>query len=82
MKHNVFIDTIKAVTVYRRMHRYAQVYSTEFGWSRVHPTKKKGDTHENLRLFFMRYDVPPKIVMDGLKEQKLGNPERNVKRRI
>ena len=33
--------------------------------------KNKVDTHETLSLFFKRNGVPPKIVMDGSKEQKL-----------
>ena len=35
--------------------------------------KRKGDTHENLSLLFKKYGVPPKKLMDGLKEQTLGS---------
>ena len=35
--------------------------------------KKKGDGNETLSLFFKRDGVPPKMVIDGLKEQTLGS---------
>ena len=34
--------------------------------------KRKGDSHENLSLFFKIDGVPYKMVMDGSKEQTLG----------
>ena len=34
--------------------------------------KSKGDEHEILYLFFNRYGVPPKMVMDGSKKKTLG----------
>ena len=34
--------------------------------------KSKGDAHETLSLFFNRYSVPPKMVMDGSMEQTIG----------
>ena len=72
MQHSVFADTIQAVTVSSRGNQYAQVYSTNFGWSRSHPMNRKGDAHETLYLFFKIYGVLPNIVMDGSKEQTLG----------
>ena len=47
------------------MNCYAQVYLTEFGWSRAHLMKNKGDTHKTFSLLFKIDDVPPKMVMDG-----------------
>ena len=35
--------------------------------------KRKVDAHETLSLLFNRYGVPPKMVMDGSKEQTLGS---------
>ena len=72
MQHSVFADTIQAGNVLRRGNRYAQVYAIEFGWSRTHSMKRKGDAHEILYLFFNRYGVPPKMVMDGSKKKTLG----------
>ena len=64
MQNSVFTNTMKAGTVSRRGNWYAQVYTTEFGWSRAHPTKRKGDAHETLSLLFNRDGPPPKMVMD------------------
>ena len=60
-------------TVFSKGNRYAQVYSTKFGWSRAHPMNSKGDAHETMSLFFNRYSVPPKMLMGGSKEQTLGS---------
>ena len=69
--HSVFTDTIQAGTVFRRGNWCVQFYPTGFGWSRAHPIKRKVDAHENLSLLSKRYYVPPKMVMDGSKEQTL-----------
>ena len=73
LQHSVFTDTMKVGTVLRRGNWYAQVYSTKFVWSRAHQTKRKGDAHETLSLLFKGDYVPPKMVMDGSKEQTLGS---------
>ena len=72
LHHNVFTDTMQIGTVSRGGNIYTQVYSTEFGWTRVHPMKNKGDAHETLSLFFKRASVLPKMVMYGSKEHTLG----------
>ena len=63
---------MQAGTVLRRVNCYAQVYSTECGWSRAHPMNRKGYAHETMSLSFKRDSVSPKMVMDGPKEQTLG----------
>ena len=63
LQNNVFTDAMQAHNIYRIMKRYAQLYSTEFGWSGAHPIKNKGDAHETLSLFFKRDGFPPKMVM-------------------
>ena len=73
LQHNVLTNTMQEGTVSRIINWYAQVYLTEFGWSRAHSIKKKGYAHETLYLFFKIDGVPPKMVMDGLKEQTLGS---------
>ena len=45
LQHSAFNSTIQAGTVLRRGNWYAQVYSSGFGWSREHPTKRKGYVH-------------------------------------
>ena len=39
---------------------------------------KKGNEHESLYLLFQRNGVPTKIIVDGTKEQNLGDPKRKV----
>ena len=39
LQHNILTYTMQVGTISRRMNRYYQVYSTEFGCSRVHPMK-------------------------------------------
>jgi hypothetical protein len=56
----------------RRGNKYAEVFGTSFGWSRVFPVKLKSDVHEGLSLLFKRDGVPPKIIVDGSKEQTKG----------
>ena len=53
-------------------NRYAQAFCNQFGWSRMHPMKRKGGVHEALSLMFRRDGVPPGIVVDNSKEQTLG----------
>ena len=38
----------------------------------------KGDAHEALSLLVQRYGVTPKIIVDGSKEQTMGDFKRKV----
>ena len=42
------------------------------------PMAKKGDVHEALYLLFQCDGVPPKMIVDGSKEQTLGDFEHKV----
>ena len=69
----MFNDTLEAsVCSWFRQNRYAQVFSTAFGWCHVYPTKKKRDANHDLSLMASRDGVPPHLIMDGSKEQTLG----------
>jgi hypothetical protein len=68
----LFGDTLEANVKSRRGNKYAEVFGTSFGWSRVFPVKLKSDVHEGLSLLFKRDGVPPKIIVDGSKEQTKG----------
>ena len=57
----------------------AQVFVTSFGWARAHPMKRKGEAHEALSVVFHRDGVPPTMVIDGSKEQTLGEFRRKLK---
>ena len=72
LRHDCFTDTMMAKTKSRRGEVYTQVYATGFHWSRAYPMKKKSDAHETLSLVFQRDGVPPRMIMDGSKEQTQG----------
>ena len=50
----------------------AQMFATDFGWSRCFPMTCKSKAHEALGLLFAREGVPPKMIIDNAKEMKLG----------
>ena len=71
--HEVFTDTLESpVPSWFRQNRYAQVFATRFGWSRVFPMRRKADAHDGLSLLAQRDGVPLRIIMDGSKEQTMG----------
>ena len=73
LMHEVFTDTLESpVPSWFRQNRYAQVFATRFGWSRVFPMRRKADAHDGLSLLAQRDGVPLRIIMDGSKEQTMG----------
>ena len=78
--HKMNTDTLEAkVRSWHRKNKYAQVFGTCFGWTRVYPMRNKSDAHEGLSLMAQRDGVPFAIVMDGSKEQTLGPFRRKAK---
>ena len=59
-------------------NKCAQVFASDFGWVRVYPMKTKGKAHEALSLMFQREGIPLSMVMDGLKEQMMGQFRRKL----
>jgi hypothetical protein len=53
-------------------YKYAQVFCTRFGWIRIYPLRLKSEAHLGLLLMFQRDGVLPLIIMDGSKEQTMG----------
>ena len=76
--HDMYTDTFIAKVKSKRQNKYAQVYATDFGWSRSYPMKKKGDAHHTLQELF-RIGVPIKMTMDGSKEQTLGDFRKKLR---
>ena len=73
LSHDILTDTLEAsVHSWFRQNWYAQVFATDFGWCQVYPMKKKRDAHHGLSLMATRYGVPLHIIMDGSKEQTIG----------
>ena len=65
LQHDVFGDTLLAVTKSKRGDKYAEVFVTKFGWSHAFPMANKGDGHEDISLLFQRDRVTPKIIVEG-----------------
>ena len=53
-------------------NRYTQVFGTRFGWAQVFLMQHKSQAHEALSLLAQCDAVPPKMVMDGAREQTMG----------
>ena len=62
---DLYSDTMFTNTVSRRQNKMAQVFASDFGWSRVYPMQAKGEAHEALSLLFQRDGVPPKMIVDN-----------------
>ena len=78
--HKMYTDTLEAkVRSWHRKNKYAQVFGTRFGWTRVYPMRNKSDAHEELSLMAQRDGVLFAIVMDDSKEQMLGPFRRKAK---
>jgi hypothetical protein len=60
LPHMTFTDTLFAGTPSHSENKYAQAFSTSFGWARAHPMTRKGEAHETLSLLFHRDGVPPR----------------------
>jgi hypothetical protein len=76
----VFTNTMFARTASKQGNKCAQAYATSFGWSRAHLLTTKGDTHESLSLLFHRDGVTLTMrILDGSKEQTLGNFKRKLR---
>ena len=76
---DVFSDTLTSKTKSRRGNLRAQVCGTRNAWTRAFPMKKKSEAHETLSLLFARDGVPPSIIVDGAKEQILGEFKRKAR---
>ena len=79
LPHQVFADTLISGTTSRRGNKYAQVFATSFGWTRVYPMSMKGLAHEGLSLLFQRDGVPSACIVDGAKEQTQGAFHRKLR---
>lgn len=81
LRQPVFTDTLIAgTTSWRpRCNNYSQVFATNFGWTRAHGMRRKGEAHEALSLLFQREGVPPEMIADCSKEQTLGDFKRKCK---
>ena len=79
LPHSIFTDTLLAGTASQRSQNFAQVFATSYGWSRTIPTTKKSDAPFTLERLFRHEGVPPEMIMDGSKEQNLGDFSHKIR---
>ena len=73
MPCNLYSDTMFCPKVpSARGYTMAQIFVTDFGWSQSYPMSCKSQAHDALSLLFAREGVPPKMIVDGAKEMRLG----------
>ena len=78
LRSNMFSDTLISSITSKDGNKYAQVFCTDYGWTRAFPMKRKSEAHEALSLLFSREGVPPVMVIDGSKEQVKGQFKRKL----
>ena len=74
--HHVYIYTLKAGTNSRSGNVFAKAYTTNFHWCRSIPMKINIEAHKTFSLLFQQDGVPPRMIMDGSKEQTLGKSRK------
>ncbi len=68
MPCNLYSDTMFSSVLSSRGNKCAQIFASDFGWSRAFPMERKGLAHEALSLLFQRDGVPPRMICDGAAE--------------
>jgi Reverse transcriptase (RNA-dependent DNA polymerase) len=68
----VYHDVFKANIVSHRNNKCAEIYASDFGWSRTFPMQKEADVHETLDIFLSRYGVPDSFISDGARAFEFG----------
>ena len=66
LPHNVFTGTMFSGVKSKTRNTYTKVFYTNYGRTRVHPMRTKGNANEALDLVFQRDGVPPRTVVDNL----------------
>ena len=79
LPHPMFTDTLLAGTTSQRGLTFVQVFTTSYGWSRTISMKNKSDAPFALDRLFRHEGVPPEMIMDGSKEQNLGDFARKLR---
>ena len=69
---DLFTDTLEAGIFSHRGKRYAQVYALRKTLCKAYPMARKSDAHETLSLLCAHEGVPNTLVMDGAREQVMG----------
>ena len=79
LRVDMFTDTMFADARSKRGNKCAQVYCTNFGWTRVYPMKSKSQAHETFSTLCSTVGVPSCLIMDGAREQTMGQFRKKAK---
>ena len=79
LPHTMFTDTLLAGEKSSRGNKCSQVFATSYAFTRAYGMKVKSQAHEALSVFLKNEGVPLVMVMDGSKEQLLGEFRRKLK---
>lgn len=79
LKHPVYHDTLFSSITSSRLNTCAEVYVTDFSWSRCFPMKSKSDAHYTLDELYHRYGVPDRLISDNAKELTQGEFARKAR---
>ena len=71
-------DPLIADTVSKCGNKNTQVCASSYGWTHAYDMQKKSDAHKMFSVLFQHDGVSPAMVMDGSKEQTLGNFHRKL----
>ena len=82
LHHDLYTDTMKASTPLHKKDLYAQVFCTNFRWSRAFLMKIKSKAVYMIDLLFHRDGMPTKLIMDGSKEQTLGQSRKSANKQV
>ena len=70
---NIFIDTYFSYIKSTRGDTCAQIWKNDIEWISIDPMSTKIHAHHSAKNLFKNDGVPSKIVMDGAREQVMGN---------
>ena len=77
---DLHMDMLGAETTSHCQNRYIQFYSHRNTWYKAYTIRRKSNACETLLLFFVHGAVPNTMIMDGAKEQIMGEFKHRVKR--
>ncbi len=76
--HPMFTDTMFFDMYSRCNNKWAQVFTSDFGWVRLYTMKTKGKAHEALSMMSQCEGVLSTMVMDGSNEHTLGRFSQKI----
>ena len=69
---DIFTDTMLVRIKSHRGNTCAQIYAHRNTWCKAYPMKAKGEAHHSLSLLFLHEGVLKTLIMDGVREQVMG----------